>query len=113
MHLPDLGLGRVSPPPIGEAVHRPSYYKETQDSLFALCCIMNDRRAYHLLTERCGCADISFRSRCEDGEVGRVISDAHSWQIRGAIKQLWWRGLPILVWRGAVKGFPVTKLLMI
>ena len=37
------------------------------------------------------------------------VSDAHSWQIRGAIKQLWWRRLAILVRRGAVKGFPVTK----
>jgi hypothetical protein len=41
------------------------------------------------------------------------VSDAHSWQIRGAIKQLWWRRLAILVRRGAVRGFPVTKLLMI
>jgi hypothetical protein len=29
------------------------------------------------------------------------------------LNKLWWWGLAILVRRGAVKGFPVTKLLMI
>lgn len=76
------------------------YYKPIQNSLrlVGLCCILENRRA-DLLTEPCGCAGSRFAAAVmmESSEV----SQTHSWQIRGATKQLWWRGLDILVRRGA------------
>jgi len=56
MQLPDLGLGPVPPPHVAEAI---PYYKVMQNSLVGFC-IINNRRADHLLTEPCSCAGSRF-----------------------------------------------------